>query len=342
MEKKGYYLNALPAGGEVTLLAVVAEKELRPKKNSGMYLHIRLADRAGELDAKVWEHPEETARMFERDQVVKVRGILEQYNDKPQLVVTKVRRCEAEEFRPEDFYASSDQDPEVMYGQLLSYVEMVGRPPLRELLRSIVTDGEISAKLKVAPAALKIHHAFRSGLLEHIVSICDLGALLAGKYSRLELDWLLAGAILHDLGKIETLEIAGMRFDYTARGQLVEHITLGLEILERYAAQQPEFPIEIKTVLQHLIVSHHGDLDKGALRLPMMPEAIVLNLVDLLDARMEQAFRLIDQAAADDEFTAYVPSLGRQLFRHFGSANAPQAAEGSVDANGATAGGRAG
>src|SRR5262249_5929155 len=155
-----------------------------------------------------------------------------------------------------------DQDPEVMYGQLLSYVEMVGRPPLRELLRSLLADPEISAKLKVAPAALKIHHAFRSGLLEHIVSICDLGALLAGKYSRLELDWLIAGAILHDLGKIETLEIAGMRFGYTARGQLVEHITLGLEILERYAAQQAEFPIEIKTVLQHLIVSHHGDLDK--------------------------------------------------------------------------------
>jgi len=338
MEKKGYYLNALPDAGEVTLLAVVAEKELRPKKNSGLYLHIRLADRSGELDAKVWEHPEEIARMFERDEVVKVRGMLEQYNDKPQLVVTKIRRCEPEEFRPEDFCASSEQDPEVMYGQLLSYVEMVQRAPLRELLRSIVTDPEVSAKLKVAPAALKIHHAFRSGLLEHIVSVCDLGTLLAGKYQRLELDWLLAGAILHDLGKIETLQISNLRFDYTARGQLIEHITLGLEILERYATQQGEFPIEIKTVLQHLIVSHHGDLDKGALRLPMMPEAIVLNLVDLLDARMEQAFRLINQAPADDEFTAYVPSLGRQLFRHFGSPKPPESPEGG--GNGAVPGGK--
>jgi len=133
LENKGYYLNALPHSGEVTLLAAVTEKELRPKKNAGSYLHIRLADRTGELDAKVWEHPEEVARLFERDQVVKVRGMLEQYNDKPQLVVTKIRRCEAEEFRAEDFYASSEQDPEVMYGQLLSYVEMVGRAPLREL-----------------------------------------------------------------------------------------------------------------------------------------------------------------------------------------------------------------
>lgn len=339
MESKGYYLNALPQSGEVTLLAAVTEKELRPKKNTGVYLHIRLADRTGELDAKVWEHPEEVARVFERDQVVKVRGALEQYNDKPQLVVTKIRRCEAEEFRPEDFYASSEQDPEVMYGQLLSYVEMVGRVSLRELLRSIVTDPEIGAKLKVTPAALKIHHAFRSGLLEHIVSLCDLAALLAGKYPRLELDWLIAGAVLHDLGKVETLHISGLRFDYTTRGQLVEHITLSLEILERFAAQRPEFPTEVKTVLQHLIVSHHGDLDKGALRLPMMPEAMALNLMDLLDARMEQAFRLIDQAPADDKFTAYVPALGRQLFRHFGSPKSLPSPDG--DANGAAPGGKA-
>ncbi len=130
-----------------------------------------------------------------------------------------------------------------------------------------------------------------------------------------------------------------MRFDYTARGQLIEHITLGLEILERFAAQQPEFPIEIRTVLQHLIVSHHGDMDKGALRLPMMPEAMALNLMDLLDARMEQAFRLIDQAPADDKFTAFVPALGRQLFRHFGSPRSLRSPEG--DANEAAPGGKA-
>lgn len=339
MENKGYYLNALPHGGEVTLLAVVTEKDLRPKKNGGTYLHIRLADRTGELDAKAWERPEEIASAFEREQVVKVRGILEQYNDKPQLIVTKIRRCEATEYRQEDFCATSAQDPELMYGQLLSYVEMIERAPLRGLLRSIVGDPGISAKLKVAPAALKIHHAFRAGLLEHTVSVCDLAALLAGKYTRLDLDWLIAGAILHDLGKVETLQIRSMRFDYTVRGQLIEHITLGLEILERFTAQQTEFPIEIKTVLQHLIVSHHGDLDKGALRLPMMPEAIVLNLMDLLDARMEQVFRLIDQPSADEEFTAYVPALGRQLFRRFGNPQPLQSPEG--DPNGAVRGGKA-
>ncbi len=140
LKNKGHYLNALPAGGEVTLLAVVTEKELRPKRNAGVYLHLRLADRTGELDARVWERPEEIAQMLERDQVVKVRGTVEQYNDKPQLVVARIRRCEPQEFCPEDFCATSKQDPEAMYGQLQSYVERIERPPLRELLRSMVSD----------------------------------------------------------------------------------------------------------------------------------------------------------------------------------------------------------
>ncbi len=317
MENKGLYLNALPPSGEVTLLAIVAEKELRPKRNGGQYLHLKLADRTGELDAKVWEHPDEIAKAIERDQVVKVRGTIEQYNEKLQLVVARIRPCEAGEFCPDDFYACSQQDPEEMFGQLLSFIELVEQPALRGLLRSIVTDPPIMEELKVAPAALRLHHAFRSGLLEHVTSICELSMLLAGKYPRLKLDWLIAGAILHDLGKVETLEAKGVRFNYTVRGQLLEHITLGLEILERYAAREPHFPIEIKTVLQHMIVSHHGDLEKGALRTPMMPEAIVLNLMDLLDARLDQAFRLIDQGPATEEFTAYVPSLERQLFRGF-------------------------
>jgi 3'-5' exoribonuclease len=226
-----------------------------------------------------------------------------------------------------------------MFGQLLSYIEVIERPVLRDLLRAIVADPAVSGRLMTAPAALKIHHAFRGGLLEHIVSMCELSTLIVAKYPRLRLDWLIAGSILHDVGKIETLEIMGLRFDYTTRGQLVEHITLGLEILERYAARLTDLPVEDKTVLQHLIVSHHGDLDKGALRLPMMPESIVLSLIDQLDARMEQAFRVIEQAPAGDEFTGYVPSLGRQLFRHFGSQEMPQCPKNGV--NGASRGGKA-
>lgn len=317
MESKGVFIKDLPDCGEVTFLAAVVSKELRPKRNGGVFLSFRLADRTGDVDAKVWDEPEATAKVFECCEVVKVRGVVEQYNGRPQLIVGRLRRCEPNEYDAGDFYAASKRDPEDMFGELGSFITMVRDDDLRNLLKSIVADPAMSSKLKSAPAALKIHHAFRSGLLEHILSLCNLAATLAGHYPRLNLDWLIAGAILHDIGKVETLELAGLRFAYTTRGQLIEHVTLGLEILERHVSRFPGFPIETKTILQHLIVSHHGDPDKGALRRPMFPEALAFSLLDLIDARMEQAFSVIDSTDPNEAFTAFVPSLERQLFRGY-------------------------
>ncbi len=317
MENKGHYINELPQSGEVTLLGVVIEKEVRAKRNGGTFLALRFGDRSGELDAKVWDNPETIARLFECEDVVKVRGTVDHYNDKSQLIVSRIRRCEPNEYNAADFYPASCRDPDEMLGELQSFVAMVRDEALQRLLESIVGDASISQRLKTAPAAMKIHHAFRGGLLEHMLALCNLATALAAQYPRLNLDWLIGGAILHDLGKIEALQSSGLRFTYTSRGQLIDHVALGLEMLERHVAQFPEFPQELKTILQHFIISHHGDLDKGALRTPMFPEAQVLNLIDLIDARLEQAFRLIDQAGQEAEFTAYVPSLERQLFRGF-------------------------
>jgi 3'-5' exoribonuclease len=317
MENKGAFINELPQSGEVTLLAVVLEKELRPKRNGGFFLALRFADRSGELDGKVWENPEPVSQLFERDEVVKVRGTVEVYNDKPQLIVSRIRRCDSQEYTAADFYPSSTRDPEDMFAELQGFVMIVRDEALRRLLELIVNDPPIGNRLKSAPAALKIHHAFRGGLLEHILSLCNLAVALCAHYPRLNLDLLIAGAILHDLGKVETLELTGVRFAYTTRGQLIEHVTLGLEILERHASRVRELPTELKTILQHLLVSHHGDLDKGALRRPMLPEALALSLLDLMDARLEQAFHLIDSTPSGDEFTPYIPSLERQLFRGF-------------------------
>jgi 3'-5' exoribonuclease len=328
MESKGVYLNEIPLAGEITLLAAVVDKEIRPKRNGGSYLALRLADRSAELDAKVWDSPETVAQLFSTSDVVKVRGTVEHYNDKPQLSVSRIRRCEPHEYDAADFYPTSHRDPEEMFGELQAFMALIRDDALRRLIESIVNDAGISDRLRTAPAALKIHHAFRSGLLEHIVSLCTLAVALTAHYQRLNLDWLIAGAILHDLGKIDTLISNGVRFDYTTRGQLIEHVTLGLEILERHASRLPDFPLELKTVLQHLIVSHHGDLNKGALRRPMLPEALALSILDLLDARMEQVFRTIDTAPEEAEFTAYVPSLERQLFRGFTAAAGGQFANG--------------
>src|SRR5215471_18573493 len=249
MESKGVYLNEIPLAGEITLLAAVVDNEIRPKRNGGSYLALRLADRSAELEAKVWDSPETVAQLFSPSDVVKVRGTVEHYNDKPQLIVSRIRRCEPQEYDPSDFYPASPRDPEEMFGELQSFVAMIRDDSLRQLIDSIVNDPSTSDRLRTAPAALKIHHAFRSGLLQHIVSLCSLAVALTAHYRRLNLDWLIAGAVLHDLGKTETLALNGVRFDYTTRGQLIEHVTLGLEILEHHASRLPEFPLESKTVL---------------------------------------------------------------------------------------------
>jgi len=150
MENKGLYINELPQSGEVTFLAVVIEKEVRPKRNGGNFLAVRFADRSGELDGKVWDNPEAVAQLFDRDDVVKVRGTIDHYNDKPQLIVSRVRRCDASEYRAGDFYPASSRDPEEMVGELRTFISMVREEALRQLLESIVDDPAISERLRVA------------------------------------------------------------------------------------------------------------------------------------------------------------------------------------------------
>jgi 3'-5' exoribonuclease len=272
-----------------------------------------LGDRTGEIQGRVWDGAEEIAGLFEPDDIVKVRGTLERYNGKSQLIVQRIRRCKEEEFDESDFCPVSERHPDEMLAELGSHVERVHSEPLRSLLSRMLGDEDLARGLKMAPGGMRLHHAYRGGLLEHMLSVLGLTSRLTQHYSRLDPDLLVDGAILHDIGKIEELT-ATRRLGYSTRGQLVGHVALCLEILERHVAGLEDFPLVLKTLLQHLIVSHHGELEKGALREPMLAEAVVLHALDELDARLEQVWRLIDLTPAGEEWTAYVPSLRRQIY----------------------------
>jgi len=327
MEEKGHFINALPDAGLVTFLAVVRAREVRPKRSGGFYLHLLLGDRTGDIDARAWDNVEETAKLFEPDDVVKVRGTIERYNGRTQLIVRRIRRCREEEFDESDFSPVSEYDPEDMLGELRRRVEGMRSEPLRSLLSRMLGDDELVRALKVTPGAIRVHHPYRAGLLQHMVSVVGSASKLTEHYPRLDPDLLLAGAILHDIGKIEELT-ATRRLGYSTRGQLLGHVALGLEILQRYVSGLEDLPPAIKTVLQHLIVSHHGEIEKGALREPMLAEAVVLHALDELDARLEQVWRLIDEAPAGEEWTAYVPSLRRQLYCSLSSTAAAREKDG--------------
>ena len=313
MTEKGCYIDSLPGTGLVTFLALVKEKEIRPKRAGGWYLYLLLGDRTGEIEAKAWDNPQEIAALFNRDDIVKVRGTIELYNERPQLIVQRIRRCEEGEFEEADFCRSSPQDPDDMFASLAGFVESVADEKLRALLQSILDDEGTARGFRAAPGGTRLHHCCRGGLLQHTLSLCELIEKVVEHYPRLNRDWLIAGALLHDIGKIEELT-ASRRLGYTTRGQLVGHVTLGLEILARHVARVPDFSVETKSVLQHLIVSHHGELENGALREPAFPEALVLHALDELDARLDQAYRVIEQTPSGEEWSAYVPALRRQIY----------------------------
>ena len=207
MADKGFFIEALPHDGVVTFLGLVTEKAVRPKRHGGFYLHLVLADRTGELDAKAWDNVQETAALFERDDIVKVRGTIELYNDRPQLIVQRIRRCEEGEFVEADFCPVSARDPEEMFQELRAFVQSVSNDQLRVLLLSILDDPAVATAIRIAPGAMRIHHPCRGGLA-HVTSVCSLAEKLVEHYPRLKRDWLIAGAILHDIGKIEELGLS--------------------------------------------------------------------------------------------------------------------------------------
>src|SRR5437660_1603765 len=196
MTEKGCYIDSLPGTGLVTFLALVKEKEIRPKRAGGWYLYLLLGDRTGEIEAQAWDQPQEIAALFDRDDIVKVRGTIELYNERPHLIVQRIRRCEEGEFEEADFCSASPQDPDDMFASLAGFVESVADEKLRALLQSILDDETTARAFRAAPGGTKLHHCCRGGLLQHTLSLCELVEKVVEHYPRLNRDWLIAGALL--------------------------------------------------------------------------------------------------------------------------------------------------
>lgn len=315
----------------ITSFFLVHSKEIRSTKEGKPYLALRLGDQTGVVEARVWDLPGpeagETEEMgaFEADDFVKVQARVELYRDRPQLKIEKLRRARPGEVDWADFFPRTEKDVEAMYAELRGMAAQVTNSHLRELLLSVLDDGEIAAKLKQAPGAKSLHHAYLGGLLEHIVSLCQLCQVVAGHYKALDLDLLLVGAILHDLGKIDELSYPrpgaeARAFDYTTPGRLLGHIVLALEGVNAKMDAIASFPEELRRLVQHLLVSHHGRLEFGSPVVPQFREAVVLHYLDDLDSKLEAIESSLAAMQAESEWTAWNRALERQLFRRERSA----------------------
>jgi 3'-5' exoribonuclease len=296
----------------ITSSFVVVSKQAKPKKSGDLYLSLTLADRTGHMEARMWDNVADHINCFEQDDFIKVRGLINKFNGRFQLTLHKVRSLQDSEIEFDDYLPRTTKDIDALWRTLGSFVDSLGDPHLKALIRAFMADPQIEHAYKNAPAAKTLHHAFIGGLLDHVVSLFQLCDLACRNYPEIiDRDLLLAGAFLHDIGKIHELTFA-RSFTYTTRGQLLGHMIIELEMLQQKLAQLPGFPDEYKTLLEHLIISHHGKYEFGSPKMPMFPEALMLHYLDDLDSKLE-AMRNQFSREPDSEWTSYNPSLERPV-----------------------------
>jgi 3'-5' exoribonuclease len=311
---KAAYIGNLVPNEVVTAQFLVLSKEIRQKKTGEPYLSLHLADRTGEMEAKMWDNVGEIMHAFDRDDFVKVKGLLQLYQNRSQFTVHRLRRLEDHEVDFADYFPCSERDPDEMFAELESTIVAIRNVHLRALLETVFSDTRLASLYKLAPAAKNIHHACRGGLIEHVLSLCTLCRLTGAHYKNVDVDLLLTGAILHDLGKIDELAYA-RSFGYSAEGQLLGHIVIGLRILAGKFDQLPDFPPKLRTLVEHMILSHHGELEFGSPKLPAFPEALLLHHLDNLDSKMEAMRVAVSRDRVESEFTGWITALERVVLK---------------------------
>jgi 3'-5' exoribonuclease len=297
----------------ITSSFVVVSKQVKPKKSGEPYLALILGDRTGTLEAKMWDNVEDFISAFEQEDFLKVKGLVNKYKNRFQLTIHKLRRMQEEEIDYADYLPKTTKDIGELWSTLAGFVGSFQNEHLKSLVESFMADPEIAERYRSAPAAKSLHHAYIGGLLDHVVSLCRSCDLVCRNYPQVNRDLLMTGAFLHDIGKIHELTY-NRSFSYTSRGQLLGHMIIELEMLQEKLERFPEFPEELKTLLEHMIISHHGQYEFGSPKLPMFPEALMLHYLDDLDSKMEAMRAHFErEALLDGPWTSYNASLGRPL-----------------------------
>jgi 3'-5' exoribonuclease len=281
---KSHYVSDLQDGQAVTSLFLVAAKEIRTSQRSGKsWLELALRDRTGSIPAKMWDNFEALAKTFEANEVIQIRGRVKLYNGQKEMTLEQIVSVAARDYDLADFLAHTKFEVEKLYAELGAAVGAVRNPWIKRLLESVVIDPAIVPKLKRAPAAMSMHHAFVGGLLEHTVSLISLGRAIVT--------------------------------NYTTAGRLLGHITIGTLLVREKIKAIPGFPEPLAILIEHLIVSHHGTYEFGSPSLPQTREAIALHFLDDMDSKMAAMRATLEGASGGEEWTERNPALHRALLR---------------------------
>jgi 3'-5' exoribonuclease len=324
---KSPYISDLEPNQVISGIFLVHHKDIRQKKSGDPYLSLTLADRTGDLDAKMWDNAAEVLDAFERDDFVRVKGLYQIFQNRPQLTVHKIAAVPEAEVE----FGVSTRDREEMFRELQSWIASMTNSHLRGLLEAIFADETIAVAYRTAPAAKSIHHAWIGGLIEHVLSLCHLAKFCSAHYPDVDFDLLLSGVILHDIGKIHELTYA-RGFNYTTEGQLLGHIVIGMRMVEEKLRAMPDFPAPLRDLLLHMILSHHGEMAFGSPKVPVFAEALLLHHLDNLDSKMEHLRGLVEKdRLVSGVWTGYSPALDRSLLKKRRFLDPAPAAEAALD-----------
>jgi 3'-5' exoribonuclease len=309
------FVADIQANQDVTGHFVVADKQLRLTRNGLPFLTLKLVDRTGEISGRIWERALETDAVIAVKDVVLVRARSEKYRDELQLQVQEIAPVARAEIDPSDFLPTCPLDLQELWTKLKRLATQIRQQPLKRLVSSVLRDAALMERFRRAPAAKSMHHAYLGGLLEHTLSVTELVCRISEHYPVLDRDLLTAGAIFHDLGKVDEF-VYDLYIDYSVAGRLLGHMVQGVAILEEKLAAGKCVPAEQATLLKHLILSHHGEAEFGAVKLPMTREAFVLHFADDLDAKMNSLTRILEEPRdANACWSAYQPLFERFFFR---------------------------
>jgi len=315
------YIKDLEPGERIEdQVFLIASKDLRQTTNNSLYIHVVLADRTGQLLARIWQATEAQFQQIPEGGFLRVRGRTESYKGTLQFIIEGMRSVEKADVDLSDFVPATDKDVVALWARVKEILRMIRNRDLLLLIKQFVEDDEIVTRFKRAPAAMQLHHSFIGGLLEHTLNVLELALVVIPRYPEVSLDLVLAGVFLHDIGKTTELSYE-TNFRYSDVGQLVGHIIQAVIWVEQKAkdaakAAGKPFPEDIKLALQHIIVSHHGQYDFGSPKLPATPEAIAVHYLDNLDAKLYSFLHEIRRDdRPDDNFTDYVRSLETKVYK---------------------------
>ena len=320
---KNLFANQIQERDWVETIFLVRDKILGMAKNGKPYLTLKLMDRTGEVEGRIWDRVDEFSAQFERDDFIRVAGKASLYLGKMQLVVQEVTRLDDSAVDLADFLPVATRPTAAMVAELKERVAALADPHLRALLQAFLDDQAFLAAYSRAPAAKAMHHVYLGGLLEHSLAVAALADAICQRYPGLNRDLLMAGALLHDVGKISELRYV-RSFEYTDVGKLLGHIVIGVELVEEKLRTLPGFPMELAILLKHLLLSHHGQYEFGSPKRPKTLEAVILNFIDDLDSKINGVRTHLDKEPdSESAWTQYHRLYDRYFFKGYGESTPP-------------------